>query len=122
MKKYILPIIIACGILSLQSCKKEHETKYVNLDETVKSGETYSLDLNTYSGANARISIATQPTEFSVSQVDKDAVTSRSVYHFSTESKTQEKQKTVINITDGKSGRCSHSEDKTVITINFTVQ
>lgn len=109
-------------MLSLQSCKKEHETKYVNLDETVTSGETYSLDLNTYSSQNARISIATQPAEFTVSQIDKDAVTSRAIYHFTTESKTQERQKTVINISDNKGGRCNRDENKTVITINFTVQ
>lgn len=122
MKKYIITIVIACSILFMQSCKKDHETKYVTLNETVKSGKTYVLDLSIYGSQDAVAAIATQPVDFTISKIDHDVATGRNIYHFATDSKTQAQEKTIINITDKKNNRCSHDDDKTVLTINFSIQ
>lgn len=121
MKKFILLSCFAIGIISLQSCKKERETKYVTLNEDVKSGTTYSLDLNNYAKSAFVATITTQPSGFTVSQVDCDATTRRNIYHFSTDTKTATQEKTVIEVKEKNNGRCSHDDEKTVITINFSV-
>ena len=121
MKKYILrAVFLLCGIVLLPSCKKGQETKYVTLNEAVKSGTTYSLDLTAYGERNAEVSITTQATDYTTSQVDRDTATGRNIYHFSTDTKIDEKETVVLNVKDNK-GHCSHDEQKTVITINFTI-
>ena len=114
--------MIFCAIILVQSCTKPHETRYVNLDETVQTGSTYSLDLASYGNRNAIVSIVSQPTHYTVSQVDCDAATSGRIYHFSTDTKLAEKEKVVIDLSAKDNGMCSHDDDKTVITINFTVR
>ncbi|MEO6668840.1 MAG: hypothetical protein ABIN36_05160 [Ferruginibacter sp.] len=124
MKKFILQFsFLICGIVLLQSCSKNNqETKYVNLDENIQAGSTYSLNLGTYADRTAVASITTQASDYTVSQLDKDAASGCSIYHFSTDSKTKEKQTVVLNLTGKKSGQCSRNDNKTVISINFTVQ
>ena len=124
MKKYILSIAcLLCGIVLLQSCSKNKpEAKYVNLDESVQSGSTYSLNLGAYADRSAVASIATQASDYTVSQLDKDAGSGCSVYHFSTDSKTKDKQTVVLNLTNKGNGPCNHDDSKTVITINFSVK
>ena len=62
MKKNILyTAILFCGIFLLQSCKKGgHETKYITLNETINSGDTYSMDPYVYGDADDLATITTQ--------------------------------------------------------------
>ena len=125
MKKYILfPAILLCGIFFLQSCKKEgHETKYITLNETVSSGNTYSLDPGVYGDADDVASITTQAAHYTISQMDMDAASAKNIYHFSINTKFQDKETVVITLSENHQGRgggrCNH--DAVVITINFTV-
>jgi hypothetical protein len=128
MKKYLLPcIILFCGMVLLQSCKKPgHDTEYVTLNETVVAGSTYSLDLSAYGDGDDEPSITTQATDFLVSQINKDAVTAKNIYNFSASIKSVGKQIVVITLKEGHhrggpfGGNCNR--DEAVITINFTIQ
>ena len=125
MKKHLFTaVIVLLGIVSLQSCKKpRHETKYITLDETVQSGNTFALDLTSYGDADDIPSISTQATTYVVSQINKDAVTARDIYNFSSSVKAQDKQTVVITLTENHAGsgggRCDGAV--AVITINFTI-
>ena len=124
MKKSILSItFLFCGVVLLQSCSKEkNNSKYVNLDESIQAGSTYSLNLGAYADRSAVASIITQASAYTVSQLDKDAASGCSVYHFSADSKIKEKQTVVLDLAGKNNGPCHHDDNKTVITINFTVQ
>ena len=124
MKKYILlPALIFCGIIFLQSCKKEgHDTKYITLDETIISGSTYSLDPAAYGDADDLASITTQAAHYDVSQISPDAVSGKNMYHFSIITKGQDKETVVITLNEnhgGRGGDCNKAV--AVITVNFTV-
>ena len=126
MKKYILfPAALFCSIILFQSCKKDgHATKYVTLNETVKAGSTYSLDVSAYGDADDIASISTQATHYAMSQIDKDATTDASIYHFSYDTKFQGNETVVITLSEDHNGRFGGrcNRDEAVITINFTVQ
>ena len=125
MKKYILfPAALFCGIVFFQSCKKEHETKYITLNETLKAGAVYSLDVSAYGDADDIASITKQAAHYAISQIDKDGVSAENIYHFSVDTKSQANETVVITLSEdhgGRSGgRCNH--DEAVITVNFTVK
>lgn len=123
MKNYtVLFAIVLGGLFLLTSCKKEHKTKYVVLNETVKSGAMYSLDVASYGDADDRASITTQAAHYSVSQIDMDPATQKSIYHFSTETKVGGSEQVIITLSEDHGGRnrCDHNE--AVITIKFSVQ
>ncbi|MEP7255311.1 MAG: hypothetical protein ABI666_06015 [Ferruginibacter sp.] len=125
MKKYILlPLVIFFAGLLLSSCKKEgQETKYITLNEIVNSGSTYTLEPAIYGDADDVASITTQAAHFSVSQIDLDPATAKSMYHFSIITKVQDKETVVITLKDNHGGRGRHCDhDPTVITINLTVE
>lgn len=114
--------MLFCGIIFLQSCKKDQEAQYVTLDENIKSGSTYSLDLSEYGERNAISSITTQALNYTVSQIDIEPVTGKPVYHFSSDTKTDDMETIVINVTGKRNGRCNQSNKKKTITIHISVQ
>ena len=126
MKKYILlPLALLMAIVMMQACKKEHhEAKYITLNQTIKSGDTYSLEPGIYGDDDDVATITTQAANFSVSSIANDAATSKNMYHFSIVTKIQDKETVVITLKENHGGRgggsCNH--DDAVITINFTVQ
>ncbi|MEP7238761.1 MAG: hypothetical protein ABI685_12875 [Ferruginibacter sp.] len=126
MKKYIiLPLTLLMAIVMMQACKKpQHETKYITLNEIIKSGDTYSLEPGIYGDDDDVATITTQAANFSVSSIASDAVTSKNMYHFSIAAKVLDKETVVITLKENHGGRgggrCNH--DEAVITINFTVQ
>ena len=124
MKKYIFLLTFLLGsMMLLQSCKKEHkETKYVTLNETLQSGQIYSLDLATYGDADDVPSITTQADNYFVSEINKDASTAKNIYHFSGDNKFATPQKVIITLAENHGGRGNCKSDDTVITINFTVK
>ena len=123
MKKYTILFALALGpLLLLESCKKEHKTKYVVLNETVKSGGTYSLDVSSYGDADDRASITTQAAYYSVSQIDMDLATQKSIYHFSTDTKVGATDQVIITLAENHGGRNRCDQNDAVITINFKVQ
>ena len=126
MKKYILlPLVLLMAIVMMQACEKEDdETKYITLNETIKSGDTYSLEPGIYGDDDDVATITTQAANFSVSSITKDAATSKNMYHFSILTKVQDKETIVITLTENHGGRAGGgcNEDEAVITINFTVQ
>ena len=121
MKKYILSaIIIFCGILSMQSCKKPgHDTQYITLNESIHSGDTYTLNLRNYGDDDDAPSITKQATDYTISQINN------TTYNFSTTTKSLEKQTVVITLTEdhhGGFGACNNNnKTEAVITINFTI-
>ena len=126
MKKFtILSVLILSGILLFTSCKKPaHETEYITINETISAGDTYALDLSVYGDADDQPAITTQAANYVISQINVDAVTAKSKYNFSTNTKSQDKQTVVITLTENHGGRsgpgnCNHTE--AVITINFTI-
>lgn len=123
MKKAIKTfLLLMCAGVYLVSCSKYPKSNYVTLNEAIKSGDAYSLDLSSYGGNDAKGSITTQATAYVTSQVDCDASTGKKIYHFSTDSKTDTQEKVVINLENKQSGRCRSNEgQKTVVTINFTI-
>ena len=123
MKKYILlPAVFLCGIFLFQSCKKDHGTKYITLNETVKAGSTYSLNVSAYGDADDIASITKQADHFAVSQIDQDAASKNSIYHFSIDTKFQANATVVITLSEDHGGRGHCNHDPAVITINFTAQ
>ena len=119
-----------CGTALLQSCEKEkNDIKYITLNENVKSGATYSLDVSSYQDKESLATIATQASSFTISQIDADASTGRNIYHFSTDSKSNAHEKVVIYIAEVKDdhhhGPCNHDHHdnapETVITVNLDV-
>ncbi len=122
MKKYLLPVLFTCGIFSLQSCLKPvPETKHVTLDENIKSGTTYSLDLSAYGNSRSENTITTQAKNYTISQIDCDAASGKKVFHFSTDVKTAEKETVVINVKDNRSSHCNNDDQKTEIKINLVI-
>ena len=101
--------------------KEKVDTKYVTLNENVQSGTSYALDLSVYGKNSSTATITAQPSNYTVSQVDQDAVTARNIYHFSSDTKIDTQEKVVIEVTEKNNSRCHHDDDKTVVTINFTV-
>ena len=127
MKKYILlPLVLLMAIVIMQACEKEHdETKYITLNETIKSGDTYSLEPGIYGDDDDVATITTQAANFSVSSITKDAATSKNMYHFSIITKVQEKETVVITLKEnhgGRGGGAGCNDEEAVITINFTVR
>ena len=126
MKKYILlPLALFMAIVMMQACEKpRNETKYITLNETIKPGDTYSLEPGIYGDDDDVATITTQAADFSVSSIAKDAVTSKNMYHFSIASKVLENEMVVITLKENHGGRdgggCNRNE--AVITINFTVK
>jgi uncharacterized protein YgiB involved in biofilm formation len=125
MKKYIpLTLLVIAAFVMLQSCKKPgHETQYVTLNETIQSGSNYTLNLSAYGDADDEPSITTQAKNFTVSQINKDAVTANNIYNFSLAQKTTDKQTVVISLKEPQHhGGRDCNRDEAVITINFTVE
>jgi hypothetical protein len=123
MKKYFpLPFLAIVLFFMLQSCKKHgRDTQYITLNETVISGNTYSLDLSAYGDEDDIPSITTQAKNYDVSQINKNAVTARNIYSFSVTQKTSDKETVVITLKEQHAGRGSCNRDEAVITINFTI-
>jgi hypothetical protein len=125
MKKYIhYPLLLISMFLILQSCKKPHDTRYVTLNETIVSGNTYTLDLSAYGDGDDKASITTQAKNYTVSQISKDAVSSNDIYTFSVTQKQADKETVIITLKEDhrhgpSGGGCDH--DEAVITINFTI-
>jgi uncharacterized protein YgiB involved in biofilm formation len=125
MKKYLSFALFATAMFfMLQSCKKPgHDTEYITLNETIQAGNTYKLNLNAYGDADDEPSITTQAKNFTVSQINKDAVTANNIYNFSLAQKVAEKQTVVITLKEPKHhGGRGCNRDEAVITINFTVE
>jgi hypothetical protein len=125
MKKYLLFSLLAIGmIFMVGSCKKhDRDTQYVTLNETIRSGTTYLLDLSAYGDEDDVPYITTQAKNFDVSQINKDVVTARNIYSFSVTQKTSDKETVVVTLKEqhdgGRRGSCNR--DEAVITINFTI-
>jgi hypothetical protein len=120
MKKYLSFALLAASMFfMIQSCKKHgHETQYVTLNETIQAGSTYTLNLNAYGDADDVPSITTQAKSFTVSQINKDAVTANNIYNFSVAQKITDKQTVVITLKEdhgNRGGSCNR--DEAVITI-----
>jgi hypothetical protein len=125
MKKYIpFTLLVIAAFVMLQSCKKPgHDTQYITLNETIQAGNTNTLNLNAYGDADDEPSITTQAKSFTVSQINKDAVTANNIYNFSLAQKIAEKQTVVITLKEPKHhGGRGCNRDEAVITINFTVE
>jgi hypothetical protein len=127
MKKCLSFALFATAIFCmLQSCKKQdHKTQYVTLNETIQSGSTYILNLSNYGDEDDVVSITTQAKKYTVSEINKDAVTANNIYTFSVLQKTTEKQTVVITLKENHqrgSGGGDCNRDKAVITINFTIE
>ena len=123
MKKTLQSLVfLFLTIGLLQSCMKEkHETKHITINETIASGSTYSLDLSAYEDEDEAASISHQADHYSISQIDK--LSGKNIYHFSITTKFQNTETVELAIGEEHNGgrNCGH-EDKTVITINFTIQ
>lgn len=125
MKKYLIILLpLIAGLVFLSSCRKEkHKTKYITLNETVKSGIPYSLDVSAYGDEDDQAVITTQAFHYGSSQIDLDAATSKSIYHFTDDSKYKTGETVVITLSENHEGRsgghCDH--DEAVITIHFTI-
>ena len=109
------------------SCKKErgNKIKNITLSENLKSGDTYTLDLNNYADADDMTSITQQAVNFATSQIDTDVTTKHSLYHFSYAPKFGDQEDVVITIQEASrngGGNCHHDDDKTIIHIHFTIQ
>lgn len=126
MKKYVhFPLLLISVLFILASCKKPgHETQYVKLNETIQSGSTYTLDLSAYGDGDDQPFITTQAVQYTVSQINMDAITAKNIYTFSVAQKVTEKQIVIITLKEqhhrGSGGR-NCDRDEAVITINFTI-
>jgi hypothetical protein len=126
MKKRLLftTFILSFAAFSIQSCRKDHDdVKYVTLNETVHSGDTYSLNLSSFGDSDDIASISQQAKNYGVSQLDTDPVTNQSIYHFSLATKLQDTENVQLTVAEGQHngrGDCGHGH-KTIISINLTV-
>ena len=119
-------LLLICGIVLLQSCKKsEHDTQYITLNESISSGSTYSLNLRAYADVDEIASITSQAAHYAVSQIDTDALTADPVYHYSAGTKLSDTEKVVITVNEHhRNGRGNGCDDDNVavISINFTIK
>lgn len=88
--KLYLTVIAVLFVSGFISCKKEGHGRHGNggsaapatiiLNASVKSGDTYRLNLNLYGNGNA--SIIQQASAYTISQVSKDAI-GNNIYQYS---------------------------------------
>jgi hypothetical protein len=137
MKQYLRLAMASLVILSLaSSCKKSNEeVKYITLNETVAFGAVYNLDLSTYGDADDVATITKQSTKSNAS-----AIASAFGYSYTAPAANVSKigsiDKDAVEITlteeNRGGGRCGNGnnggrdrkghDERTVITINFTIQ
>ncbi len=108
----------------LFSCKKENtklneELKIVNLNVSIETGKTYSLDLSAYSLANAIFTIPTQAITYEVSEIVKTELKNTYTFRRNNNQKAgNSKEVVVLKIYEPMNG--AHCE-KTEIIINFSI-
>ncbi len=140
MKQFLRYAIGSLLIMSLfAACKKNNgEVKYITLNETVAFGAVYNLDLSQYGDADDVASITKQATKSNAS-----AMTSIFGYSYTAPAANVSKGITtdtdVVEITlnegsrgngiarggcmnNGGNGDRKGHDERTVITINFTIQ
>lgn len=106
------------------SCKKENtqtveELKIANLNVSIETGKTYSLDLSTYLDSEDIIVIAKQAITFEASEIIKTALKNTYTFRRSNNQKAgANKENVVLKIYEPRNG--AHCE-KTEIIINFTI-
>lgn len=127
MKRHLPAFLSFLVILVfLNGCKKPgHDTQYVELNETVLSNAMYTLDLSQYGDEDDIPSISTQATDYTVSEIRKDAVSSKNIYNFSSAAKSASAQTVVITLKEGNhpnGPRRNCNRDEAVITIHFSVK
>jgi hypothetical protein len=137
MKQYLRLAMASLVILSLaSSCKKSNEeVKYITLNETVAFGAVYNLDLRTYGDADDVATITKQSTKSNASTI-AGAFGYSYTAPAANVSKTgsTDKDAVEITLTEGSrgGGRCGNGnngggdrkghDERTVVTINFTIQ
>ncbi len=126
MKKLLSLICVLSLASTFFSCKKDadHANKLITINQTLSSGETYSLKLNQFGDADDIANIIKQAASFSVSSIDNPNISSASNYTFSSVSKSAEAEQVVLAITEANRGnrRGKLCEDATIITINFVIK
>lgn len=93
-------------IISLAACEKHSEKpREIVLNETLKSGDKYILDLTTYSREIESAAITQQAKVFTISEIN----TTSWAYFFSSSAKSAQQEKVVINI--NKERKCNDDDD-----------
>lgn len=139
--KFYLTVITALTIVAFTSCKKdspgrhggfsEATTTTINLNATVKAGDTYRLNLNLY--GNGAASITRQASAYNVSQISVDG-SGNKVYQYVSSLNPKSGSNTdevvlKISSTGQSSGGChnhegnneSNGSSEKTINIKFTV-
>ncbi len=130
MKKNLLYLFLILSLgFSIASCEKEHgkkETKYVTLDVILARGANYQLDLSAYGDADDLATIITQATDYTISEIVKNASTSKYLYNYTTATtpkfSSTGKDQVVLKVYEEEGERCRDKGEATIITINFTLQ
>lgn len=138
-RKILLLCVAAVSIISFSSCKKEGHrrngdmpnTSPAIINVTVKSGDTYRLNVSQY--GNGTASITKQAAAYSVSEIAYDAYNGGYTYKYVTtggakagKSPTDQVMLKVTNHSTGGGG-CRDNESSTIssernITINMTLE
>lgn len=135
MKQQISTLFLSLIVMfSLFSCTKEgrhkNETVIETLNVSLKAGDVYQLDLSKYGDADDMAVIATQATNFTISEISKDYFSGKYTYKYTPgtpiKAGVATTDKVVIKLTEPKrGGRCNRNDDnddEAVITINFSNQ
>jgi hypothetical protein len=123
--KYSAYMLVLSTAISFTACKKagHGETKNITLNASVAAGTDYQLNLAPYGDADDVASITIPATNAAVSRIENAPTGFAPVYHFIGDAaKFTATDKVVITVEEGGRGRRCHQSDKTIITINFTIQ
>lgn len=125
MKKLISLCLLATCIVS--SCKKHDrdcETKNITLDVTLKSSETYRLNLKTYGDEDDLSEIVEQAQQYSISSITKASTSSdfNDVYTYITNAVPKFSNATDRVVLKVYEPTTHHHIEETIITINFTIE
>ena len=129
MKNFIITSLCLVFAFSFVSCKKEgrhgekDEQKSITLNVTVAPGATYQLNVSQYADEDDEASIATQATNYSISEIKREGVVGNYMYkyvpHGSIKTGVTATDKVVLKVAESDN-RCH--KDETDITINFTIK